>query len=151
MSCDNRAAAGGDQRRHRGGAAVEDNEELVEKSQSDVNSQEHISSTNWTVSPELASQAAMLNQQTSESTEDMFTPVVSKHSKRRNKKAGISNLSQDDLAQTSSSLASSTTSSAMAASSDQNTSYASSSNSSILSAKPANVEMLSEKFNKNLK
>ena len=43
------------------GVGEEDNEELVEKSQSDVNSQEHISSTNQTVSPELASQAAMLN------------------------------------------------------------------------------------------
>ena len=130
----------------------EDDEELVEKSQSDVNSPEHISSTNRTVLPELASQAAMLNQQTSGSTEDMFTPVISKHSKRRNKKAGISNLSKDDLAQTSSSLASSKTSSAIAASSGQNTSYAASSYSSIFSAKPANVEMLNvEKFKENLK
>ena len=105
------------------GAVEEDNEELVEQSQSNANGQEHISSTNQTVLPELASQAAMLNQQTSESTEDMFTPVISKNSKRRNKKVGISNLSKDDLAQTSSSLTSSTTSSAMAASSSQNTSY----------------------------
>jgi hypothetical protein len=58
-----------------------------------------------------------------------------------------------DLAQTSSSLTSSTLSSAMAASSGQNTSYAASSYSSILSVKPANVEMLLnvEKFNENLK
>ena len=106
------------------GAVEEDNEELVEQSQSDANGQEHISSTNQTVLPELASQAAMSNQQTSESTEDMFTPVISKNSKRWNKKVGISNLSIDDLAQTSSSLTSSTTLSAMAASSSQNTSYA---------------------------
>ena len=56
-----------------------------------------------------------------------------------------------DLAQTSSSLASSTPSSAMAASSGQNTSYAASSYSSILSTKPANVEMLNdEKFKENV-
>ena len=56
-----------------------------------------------------------------------------------------------DLAQTYSSLASSTPSSAMAASSGQNTSYASSSYSSILSTKPANVEMLNdEKFKENV-
>ena len=177
-------------------AAVEDNEELVEISQSDVNSQDHISSTNGTVLPELALQGAMMNLQTSGSTEDMFTPVISKQSKRKNKKAGLSNLSKDDLArhvsdsenlggrvirgaknlrgravragpksrgafappasplstclaQTSSSLASSTTSSTMAASSGPNTS----SYSSILSAKPANVEMLLnvEKFNESLK
>ena len=53
------------------GAVEEDNEELVEESQ------EHISRANQTVLPELASQAAMLNWQTSESTEDMFTPVIS--------------------------------------------------------------------------
>ena len=52
-----------------------------------------------------------------------------------------------DLAQTSSSGLSS----AMAASTGQNTSYASSSYSSILSTKPANVEMLNdEKFKENV-
>ena len=67
------------------GGGEEDNEELVEKSQSDVNSRELISSTNREVSPELATQVAMLNLQTSQSTEDMFTPVIKKHSKRKNK------------------------------------------------------------------
>ena len=95
-----------------------------------------------TISPELATQAAMLNRQTSRSTEDMFTPVIKKHSKWKNKKAGISNLSKDDSAHTysSSSSASSTTSSTVAPSSGQNNaSYqaASNSHSSILSAKPA--------------
>ena len=95
-----------------------------------------------TISPELATQSAMLNRQTSRSTEDMFTPVIKKHSKWKNKKAGISNLSKDDSAHTysSSSSASSTTSSTVAPSSGQNNaSYqaASNSHSSILSAKPA--------------
>ena len=133
------------------GVGEKDNEELVEESQSDVNSQELISSTNWTVSPELATQAAMLNLQTSRSTEDMFTPVIKKHSKWKNKKAGISNLSKDNSDPTSSSSASFTTSSAMATSSDQNALYATSSYSSILSAKPANVVMLLnvQKLNEN--
>merc|ERR1719331_914139 len=125
------------------GGGEEDDEELVEKSQSGVNnSQEHISSKSRTISPELSTQAAMLNRQTSRSTEDMFTPVIKKHSKWKNKKAGISNLSKDDSAHTysSSSSASSTTSSTVAPSSGQNNaSYQAASNShpSILSAKPA--------------
>ena len=133
------------------GVAEEDNQELVEESQSDVNGQELISSTNSTVSSELATQTAMLNLQISESTEDMFTPVVKKHSKWKNKKAGISNLSKENLAPTSSSSASFTTSSAMATSSDQNALYPTSSNSSILSAEPANEEMLMnvQKLNEN--
>ena len=95
-----------------------------------------------TISPELSTQAAMLNRQTSRSTEDMFTPVIKKHSKWKNKKAGFSNLSKDDSAHTysSSSSASSTTSSTVVPSSGQNNaSYqaASNSHSSILSAKPA--------------
>ena len=102
------------------GDGEEDNEELVEESQSDVNSQELNFSTNRTVSPELATQVAMLSLQTSESTEDMFTPVINKHSMWRNKKAGISNLRKGNWAPTSSSLASFTTSSAMPTSSNQN-------------------------------
>ena len=118
------------------------NEELVEENQSDINSQELISSTNQTVSPELATQVAMLNLQTSQSMEDMFTPVIKKHSKWKNKKAGISNLSKENLTPNSSSLASFTISSAMATSSNQNTLHATSSYPSVLSAKPANVAML---------
>ena len=102
------------------GGGEEDNEALVEESHSYVNSQELLSSTNWTVSPELSTQVAMLNLQTSQSTEDMFTPVINKHSMWRNKKAGISNLSKGNSAPTSSSLASFTTSSEMATSSNQN-------------------------------
>ena len=60
------------------GGGEEDNEALVEESHSYVNSQELLSSTNWTVSPELSTQVAMLNLQTSQSTEDMFTPVINK-------------------------------------------------------------------------
>ena len=187
------------------GGGEEDNEELVGESQSDVNSQELISSANRTVSPELATQVAMLNLQTSQSSEDMFTPVINKHSKWKNKKAGISNLSKDhsaptssslasfpnssamatysnqnasqdmftpvikkhskwknkkagisnlskdNLAPTSSSLASFTSSSAMATSSNQNALNAKPSYSSILSAKPANIVMLSnvQKLNEN--
>ena len=125
------------------GGREEDNEELVGESQSDVNSQELIFSANRTVSPELATQVAMLNLQTSQSSEDMFTPVINKHSKWKNKKAGISNLSKDNLALTSSKLASFTSSSAMATSSNQNSLNAKPSYSSILSAKPANSVMLS--------
>ena len=124
------------------GGGEEDNEALAEESQSNVNSQELISSTNWTVSPELSTQVAMLNLQTSQSTEDMFTPVINKHSMWRNKKAGISNLSKGNSAPTSSSLDSFTTSSAMATSSNQNSLHATPSYSSILSANPANVAML---------
>ena len=124
------------------GDGEEDNEELVEESQSDVNSQELNFSTNRTVSPELATQVAMLSLQTSESTEDMFTPVINKHRMWKNKKAGISNLSKGNSAPTSSSLDSFTTSSAMATSSNQNSLQAIPSYSSILSAKPANVAML---------
>ena len=186
------------------GGGEEDNEELVGESQSDVNSQELISSANWTVLPELATQVAMLNLHTSQSSEDMFAPVINKHSKWKNKKAiisnlikdhsaptssslasfttssamatysnqnasqdmftpviknskwknkkaGISNLSKDYLAPTSSSLASFTSSSAMAISSNQNALNAKPSYSSILSAKPANVVMLSnvQKLNEN--
>ena len=133
------------------GVAEEDNQELVEESQSNDNSQELISSTNSTVSSELATQAAMLNLQTSQSTEDMFTPVVKKHSKRQKKKAGILNLSKENLTPISSSSAIFTTSSEMATSSNQNALYATSSNSSILSAKPDNEVMLLnvQKLNEN--
>merc|ERR1711971_113870 len=74
--------------------------------------------------------------------DDMFTPVIKKHSKWKNKKVGISNLSKGNLAPTSSSLDSFTTSSAMATSSNQNSLHAAPSYSSILSANPANVAML---------
>ena len=130
----------------------EDNEELVWESQSDVNSQELISSANRTVLPELATQVAMLNLQTSQSMEDMFTPVIKKHSKWKNKKAGISNMSKENLTPTSSSLLSFTTSSAMATSSNQNSLYATPSYSSILSANPANgaIMLLNvQKLNEN--
>jgi len=107
----------------------EDDEEIFDKSQSGVNGQDHISSTSQTNSSELAPQSAMLNRQTSRSTEDMFTPVVKKHSKWKNKKACM--LSKDDSGHTcsSSSSASSTTSSTAV----QSASYAS--HSSTLSAK----------------
>jgi len=118
---DNISTAGGEE---------EDDEEIFDKSQSGVNVQDHISSTSQTISSDLAPQSAMLNRQTSRSTEDMFTPVIKKHSKWKNKKACM--LSKDDSGHTcsSSSSASSTTSSTAL----QSASYAS--HSSALSTKP---------------
>jgi len=107
----------------------DDDDEEIDKAQSPVIlDQDQISSTNQMPPPQAT---AMLNRQASRSTEDMFTPVVKKHSKWKNKKACM--LSKDDSTvntYSSSSSASSTTSSSAV-----QAPYAST-HSSTLSAKP---------------
>ena len=77
-----------------------------------------------------SSGSGALNRQASRSTEDMFTPVIKKHSKWKNKKIGIT--SKDDSGHTYSTSSSSASSTA----SFMAVANASSHSSSILSAKP---------------